>query len=45
VASPAAGKVNASGRLQGRIRVFQTGISASPLPETDWDLVNWTVNP
>jgi hypothetical protein len=45
VASPATGKVNGSGRLQARIRTFPNGISANPLPEVDWDLVNWIVNP
>ncbi|MCW5939232.1 MAG: hypothetical protein KF884_03130 [Fimbriimonadaceae bacterium] len=45
VANPATNKVNGSGRLQARIRTFPRGISANPLPETDWDLVNWTVNP
>jgi hypothetical protein len=45
IANPATNKVNAGGRLQGRIRVFPRGISANPLPETDWDLVNWIVNP
>jgi hypothetical protein len=45
IASPATGKVNGSGRLQARIRTFPNGISANPLPEVDWDLVNWIVNP
>ncbi|QYK58824.1 MAG: hypothetical protein KF884_01780 [Fimbriimonadaceae bacterium] len=45
VANPATGKVNGSGRLQARIRTFPNGISANPLPEVDWDLVNWIVNP
>jgi hypothetical protein len=45
IANPATGKVNGSGRLQARIRTFPNGISANPLPEVDWDLVNWIVNP
>ncbi|MCW5938016.1 MAG: hypothetical protein KF884_09355 [Fimbriimonadaceae bacterium] len=44
-ANPATGKVDGTGRIQARIRVFPRGISASLLPEVDWDLVNWIVTP